>query len=112
MNTSVVFGLIILAIMCGIAVYRFSKLDREKKIANIKQWLKLAVIEAEKVLGGGTGQLKLRYVYDLAVKQFPWIVALVSFEIFSSWVDEALEWMKQQLEQNKAISGYVSGDRA
>ena len=84
----------------------------EKKIANIKQWLKLAVIEAEKVLGGGTGQLKLRYVYDLAVKQFPWIVTLISFEIFSGWVDEALEWMKQQLEQNKAISWYVSGDRA
>ena len=112
MNTSVILGLIILAIICGISVYHFLKLDKEKKIANIKQWLKLAVVEAEKVLGGGTGQLKLRYVYDLAVKQFPWIVALVSFEIFSGWVDEALEWMKQQLEQNKAISGYIGGDRA
>lgn len=107
MNTSVILGLIILVIICGISVYHFLKLDKEKKIANIKQWLKLAVVEAEKVLGGGTGQLKLRYVYDLAVKQFPWIVALVSFEIFSGWVDEALEWMKEQLEQNKAINNYV-----
>ena len=108
MNTSIILGLIILGIVCGISVYSFLKLDKEKKIANIKQWLKLAVIEAEKVLGGGTGQLKLRYVYDLAVKQFPWIVALVSFEIFSDWVDEALEWMKDQLSQNKAINEYVN----
>ena len=98
MNTSVILGLIILVIICGISVYHFLKLDKKKKIANIKQWLKLAVVEAEKVLGGGTGQLKLRYVYDLAVKQF---------EIFSGGVDEALEWMKEQLEQNKAINNYI-----
>jgi len=108
MNTSVILGLIILVIACGISVYHFLKLDKEKKIANIKQWLKYAVIEAEKFLGGKTGQLKLRYVYDLAVKQFPWIVTLVTFEIFSGWVDEALEWMKVQIQQNKAINNYIN----
>lgn len=108
MSTSVIFGLIILAILIGIEIYHFTKLDKQQKIANIKEWLKLAVIEAEKALGGGTGQLKLRYVYDLAVKQFPWIVALVTFDVFSGWVDEALEWMKEQLEQNKAINNYVN----
>lgn len=107
MNTGVILGMIILGILLGLSVYRFTKLDEEKKIANIKQWLKYAVVEAERILGGGTGQLKLRYVYDLAVKQFPWLVTLVTFEIFSGWVDEALEWMKEQLEQNKAIHGYV-----
>jgi hypothetical protein len=108
MNVGVILGLIILAVLVGIMAYNFGKQDKETKIANIKQWIKLAVVEAEKALGSGTGQLKLRYVYDLAVKQFPWIVTLVTFEIFSGWVDEALDWMKAQLEQNKATNGYVN----
>lgn len=107
MNVGVFLGLIILAILVGIMGYNFGKQDKETKIANIKQWLKLAVVEAEKALGSGTGQLKLRYVYDLAVKQFPWIVTLVTFEVFSGWVDEALDWMRDQLKQNAAIEGYT-----
>ncbi len=107
MNVGVILGLIILAVLIGIMAYNFGKQDKETKIANIKQWLKLAVVEAEKALGSGTGQLKLRYVYDLAVKQFPWIVTLVTFEIFSGWVDEALDWMRDQLKQNSAIEGYT-----
>lgn len=106
-NFGVILGIIILVVIAGVSIYNFAKLDKATKIANIKQWLKFAVVEAEKALGGGTGQLKLRYVYDLAVKQFPWIVTLVTFEIFSGWVDEALDWMKVQLEQNKAIDGYI-----
>lgn len=110
MNTGVVLGLIIIIALIGLSVYHFANLDKEQKIANVKEWLKLAVVEAEKFLGGGTGQLKLRYVYDLAVKQFPWIVTLVTFEIFSGWVDEALDWMKEQIEQNKAINNYVNNE--
>lgn len=107
MNVGVILGLIILAVLIGIMAYNFGKQDKETKIANIKQWLKLAVVEAEKALGSGTGQLKLRYVYDLAVKQFPWIVTLVTFEIFSGWVDEALDWMREQLKQNSVIDEYI-----
>lgn len=107
MDIGVILGIIILLAVVGLGVYKFVKLDKKTKIANIKQWLKLAVVEAEKALGSGTGQLKLRYVYDLAVKQFPWIVTLVTFEIFSEWVDEALDWMREQLKQNSAIEGYT-----
>jgi hypothetical protein len=83
------------------------KLDKAQKIANVKEWLKWAVVEAEKALGSGTGQLKLRYVYDLAISQFPWIVSFISFEMFSGWVDEALEWMKGQLDNSK-INKYIN----
>ena len=50
-------------------------------------------------------------VYDLAVKQFPFIVQFVAFDIFSSWVDEALKWMNEQLAQNKATKEYVESDK-
>lgn len=101
MSVGVVLGLIILCALVILTIYNI-------KITNVKQWLKYAVVEAEKFLGGKTGQLKLRYVYDLAVRQFPWIVTFITFEVFSGWVDEALEWMKDQIQQNKAIDNYIN----
>lgn len=108
MITKVFIMIIIVLIAVIIEITAFAKLSRKKKVENIKEWLKLVVVEAEKTLGEGTGQLKLRYVYNQAVTQFPWIASLVSFETFSAWVDEALDWMKEQLEQNQAITNYIN----
>lgn len=85
---------------------KWLNLPTKEQIANIKEWLFFAVIEAEKELGGGTGQVKLRYVYDMAVAKFKWL-SFISFEMFSGWVDEALDQMKEQLKTNKAIAEYV-----
>ncbi len=68
-----------------------------------------AVTEAEKDLGGGTGKLKLRQVYDLFVTRFPWLAKIVSFELFSGMVDDALEEMREMLAQNKAVKELVEG---
>lgn len=57
----------------------------------------------QKELGGGTGQIKLRYVYDMFVARFTWLARVISFEAFSMMVDEALERMKKMLESNKAM---------
>ena len=106
------FQLIMIIIIVGIAIgsgiYTFVKMTREQKIANLKEWLKIAVVLAEKDLGSGTGALKLRSVYNIAIDKFPWIVSIVAFETFSIWVDEALEWMKEQLETNKKIEEFVN----
>lgn len=107
MNTFAIFGLIIILIVIGLSIFTFIKLPREAKIANVKEWLKIAVFEAEKYFGGGTGQLKLRYVYDLAIKQFPWLITLITFELFDEWVKEALIWMEDQIEKNPRMKAYV-----
>lgn len=110
MSPQIIVAIIIAIIALITGIIWFIKLPNSKKVANLKEWLKLAVVETEKILGSGTGQLKLRYVYGLAIKQFPWIVSLVPFETFSLWVDEALDWMKQQLEQNEKIDNYINKD--
>ena len=107
MNAQIIVTLVIITIALVCGIIWFIKLPKEKKIANIKEWLKYAVVEAEKDLGSKTGQLKLHMVYDMAIKQFPWIAQLITFETFSDWVDEALVWMKNQLESNKAIQEYI-----
>ena len=107
MNAHIIVALVIVAIALVCGIIWFVKLPKDKKIANIKEWLKFAVVDAEKELGSGTGQLKLRMVYNMAVKQFPFIVQLIPFDTFSGWVDEALDWMRDQLAENKVTQSYV-----
>lgn len=103
---------IILAAVAGVAVIiylicKFFKLPRETQITKVKEWLLLAVTQAERELGSGTGQLKLRYVYDKFVTKFPYLVQFISFETFSGWVDDVLVKFKEMFKTNVAVKQYV-----
>ena len=74
------------------------------------EWLKYAVTMAEKELGTGTGQLKLREVYDWFIQMFPVFSKFLPFPIFSKLVDKALEWMKEQIKNNPNIKEYVEAE--
>lgn len=74
-----------------------------------KEWIKYAVCVAEEELGSGTGQLKLHMVYDMFVEKFPALASVLPFNIFSKWVDLALEWMREQLEKNEMIKLKIEG---
>lgn len=106
-NWYVIVGLLALGFVIGFGIYKFFTLSTDKQIACIKEWLKYAVTMAEKELGSGTGQLKLRYVYDLFIDKFPSISKIIPFETFSTWVDEALLWLEKQLEKNENIKGFI-----
>lgn len=101
----------IIVVAAEYVINGFLKLPREGKIAKVKEWLLWAVTQAEKELGGGTGQLKLRYVYDMFVTKFPGVAKYLSFETFSKLVDEALEKMNHLLENNINVKGYIEGDK-
>ena len=88
-------------------IIKYFNMPTSKQISNLMEWLKIAVVEAEKSLGSGTGQLKLRAVYEAAIVKFPWIATYISFDKFSTWVDIALDWMKEQIESNKKIETYI-----
>jgi len=79
------------------------------RFSAFKEWLVFAVSESEKLFGGGTGQLKLRYVYDLAIKTFPALTKFISFNSFSKNVDEALEIMRDMLKHNENINAIITG---
>lgn len=105
---------LVLALVCAILcvatnIIVFVALPTEKKLTNLREWLLYAVVEAEKKFQGGTGAIKLRYVYNLAVDKFMWLPAVLTFEEFSAYVDDALEWMRVQLMSNKNIQNYVEG---
>lgn len=82
-------------------IFTFLEQPSAEQIKDIKQWLLWAVTIAEADLGAGTGKLKLRYVYDMFLSKFPYFAAVISFETFSLWVDEALEEMREWLKEEK-----------
>ena len=95
----------------GYAVYVFVKMPSNSQITKVKEWLLWAVTEAERELGSGTGQLKLRYVYDMFIVKFPAIAKVISFEAFSLMVDEVLEKFRDLLDKNQSLQNYITGDK-
>lgn len=105
MNLQIWF-LVIVAIIVALIPIVYLILNQKRKCV---EWLKFAVSEAEKLLGGGTGQLKLRQVYDWYCEKFPIISSIVSFRVFSKWVDKALDTMKGWLKSNLNVATYIGG---
>ena len=109
-NWAMILCIVAIIVVGGLAVYRFFKLPTKEQLDNLRAWLLGAVTEAEKELGGGTGQLKLRRVYDAFVARFPWLARVISFNTFCDMVDDALVEMRELLAKNEAVEAYVAGD--
>lgn len=94
--------------------YRFLGQPSEKQKEKIREWLVWACIETERGLQSGTGQLKLREVWNLfcGVSAFRWVARIISFDTFSGWVTEALSTVKRMLVENPRLASYVYGDKA
>ena len=104
---------ILLILIGGIVIFivNFIKAAKNKKIEMISEWLLLAVVQAEKELGNGTGQIKLRFVYDMFIAKFKYASMMISFSQFSLMVDSALDKMRQMLADNNNLVSYIGGGK-
>ena len=104
--------LIVVSFAVGAVVSRalviFFEQPSSEQIKDIKQWLLWAVTIAEADLGAGTGKLKLRYVYDMFLGKFPYFAAVIPFDTFCVWVDEALDEMREWLKDEKIQQALVN----
>lgn len=113
-NWKIVISLFVVAAVFVSLIVGFFKLPSDKQKEKIKEWLIWACIEAEKELQSGTGQLKLRNVWDMFCKipAFSFVAKIITFETFSEWVSDALEAAKKMLITNYALAEYVYGGAA
>ena len=88
----------------SIKVYVFLKTPGKEQLNKIQEWLVWAVAQAEKELGSGTGQMKIKYVYDLFITKFPAVAIFVPYSTFSNMVEKALEEFKEMIASNQRIS--------
>lgn len=91
-----------------IMIYQWLKKPTEEQLDKVKEWLVFAVADAEKYLGSGTGQMKLRYVYDMFVTKFPAIAVFLSFKQFSKMVDGALDKFNELIKTNNNIKDFYT----
>lgn len=97
-------ALIVIAVVMLIAAV---KLFGEQKVRN---WLVWAVGKAEQEFGSGTGQLKLRSVYNQFIARFPKLSTFITFRRFSALVDEALNILSDMLKNGKIANIIEKGD--
>ena len=98
-NFGLLVGLLAFVICAVWGIVYFFRMSRDSQIGKIKEWLIYACSVAEKELGSGTGQLKLRYVYDMFLSKAGWLRYLITFEQFSEMVDEALVTVNKVLSK-------------
>ena len=108
-NWYIILAFVAAGVVAGIAVYHYMKQPRADQLRKVREWLLWAVIQAERALGSGTGQLKLRSVYDLFVVRFHWLAKIVPFDMFCKMVDDALDEMRELLENNEDVAAYING---
>lgn len=111
-NIGSIIGIACLIAVIMIAIIKFIEAGKEQQIVKIKEWLIFAVTQAEIELGSNTGQLKLRMVYGQFIDKFKFMSYLISFEQFSLIVDEALDSMREMLNNNKAIKKLIEGEES
>ena len=105
-----VIAIIAIISMASITIYNWFKLPDNEQIEQVKQWLLYAVAKAEKELGSGTGQIKLRYVYNMFIAKFPAVALFLTFEEFSNLVDEALQELQELIDKNSSIEALIKGE--
>lgn len=113
-NGVFIASLVVTVAVTALIIYQFFLLPTDKQKEKVKEWLVWACIEAEKALQTGTGQAKLRKVYDafIAVRAFSWIAKIISFDTFSAYVAEALVEAKKMIINSRSLAEYVYGENA
>lgn len=81
--------------------YKAGKKDLVKKI------ILSLVVQAEKTLGSGTGELKYAMVVERAYEVMPTILKLlITKKELDNLIEEAVQYMKNYLAQGKSLRGY------
>ena len=113
-NGAIIVSVVVTVAVAALAIYQFFLLPTDKQKEKVKEWLVWACIEAEKALQSGTGQAKLRRVYNafIAVRAFSWLAKTISFDTFSAYVSEALVEAKRMIINSESLAVYVYGDHA
>lgn len=94
----------------AIKIYKWFKMPNSEQMKKVQEWLLYAVAKAEEKLGSGTGELKLRYVYDMFIAKFPAIAIFIDFDDFKIMVEKALEKFEGLIQTNESIGAlYAEG---
>jgi hypothetical protein len=92
---------VVIAIIGLLVLYKLGKKDTVKKI------VLALVVQAEKTLGSGTGELKYAMVIDAVYNKLPLILRfLFTKKEMDTFIEEAVSKMKDILSKGVTLTGY------
>lgn len=92
---------VVIAIIGLLVLYKLGKKDTVKKI------VLALVVQAEKNLGSGTGELKYAMVIDAIYNKLPFILRfLFNKKELDAFIEEAVSKMKELLSKGVTLTGY------
>ena len=92
---------VVIAIVGLMVLYKLGKKDTVKKI------ILALVVQAEKTLGSGTGELKYAMVIDAIYNKLPFILRfLFTKKEMDTFIEEAVVKMKEVLSKGVTLTGY------
>jgi hypothetical protein len=94
--------IVVVIVLIALAVlYKLGKKDTVKKI------VLALVVQAEKTLGSGTGELKYALVLDAIYSKLPYILRfLFTKKELDTFIEEAVRKMKDILSTGVTLTGY------
>lgn len=94
--------IVVVLVLIALAVlYKLGKKDTVKKI------ILALVVQAEKTLGSGTGELKYAMVLDAIYSKLPYILRfLFTKKELDTFIEEAVRKLKDILSKGVTLTGY------
>lgn len=82
-------------------------LYRKNKKEFVRQVVLSLVVQAEKTLGSGTGELKYAMVVENVYKVLPFILTLlISKKELDNIIESSVQYLKEYLKKDKDLLGY------
>ena len=101
--------IIALAVLLSVAVYKFVKATPEKRRELIGQLLYTLAIEAERLYGSKTGQVKKMQVIAWFYARYKWLSWFVTEKTLGEWIDEAVDDMNEWMKSNPVGAANLLG---
>lgn len=77
------------------------------KTDTVKKIILSLVVQAEKALGSGTGELKYAFVVDALYSKLPAVIRLLySKKEINQFIEDAVQQLKNNLDSGNTLSGY------
>lgn len=109
---AIALGALIAVVLLAAFVLAFVKASPEKRYGIINQILYALAVEAERLYGGKTGQIKKKQVVAWFYARYKWLSFFVTEAQINEWIDDAVDAMNEWLASNPVGAKNVIGEKA
>lgn len=110
--TAIILVALIAGVIVTAAIIMFTKKAPEERYGIINQILYALAVEAERLYGSKTGQIKKKQVIAWFYERYKWLSFFVTETDLNDWIDSVVDNMNEWLQSNPTGAKNIIGDKA